>query len=261
MENNMGVINAQIANVNGNIDGQLQYYVKEPPEPQVNWNIFTNVLMHFDNPDNMTQDESFYSAYNVIMIRGTGELSTSIKKFGRSSYHFTGSNNVFLQGGHGFPFTCGSDITIEFWYYRDVALTSSLECLVSHCSSYSSNTPYGWWLTINNSYISFRNGSSWTCQASSSSITLNTWHHVSFCRAGNKARIFVDGNMLVEYTISTSSYNGYALNWGYADFVFGSAFWSGNLNLKGYMDEIRVTNAALYKANFTPPTAPFSPYL
>ena len=220
-------------------------------------NIKTNVLLHFDNPDKMTEDSSFYSAYNVIYMNGTGELSTSIKKFGRSSYHFTGANNVFLQGGHGFPFTCGNDITIEFWYYRDVALTSSRECLVSNCSTYSGSTPTGWWLTINNSYISFSNSGAWTCQASSSSITLNTWHHVSFCRAGNKARIFVDGTMLVEYTISTSSY-GYGLNWAQADFVFGSAFWSGNLYLKGYMDEIRVTNDALYKENFTPPTEPFT---
>lgn len=258
MENNMGVINAQIANATGNIEGQLQYYVKEQ---QVNWNIFTNVLLHFDNPDNIKQDDSFYSQYNDVHIRGTGELSTTIKKFGNSSYHFTGSNNFFLQSGHGFPFLSGNYITIEFWYYRDVAYTSSLECLVSNCSGYSNNTPNGWWLTINNSYITFKNGSSWTCQASSSSITLNTWHHISFCRSSNKARIFVDGNMLVEYTIATNQYTGYGLNWGYADFVFGSAFWSGNLWLNGYMDEVRVTNKALYTANFTPPTAPFSPYL
>lgn len=245
-------------NNEGRINAQMHYYVKEQP---VNWNIKTNVLLHFDNPDKITQDDSFYSSYNVIMIHGTGELSTAVKKFGKSSYHFTGSNNIFLQGGHGFPYTCGSDITIEFWYYRNIAFSTVTECLVSHCQGYSYSTPRGWWLTVDKNYITFNNGSFWSCQGSSSSITLNTWHHITFCRAGSKARIFIDGVLISETSISTNQTSGYSLNWAYADYVFGSAFWSGSLFLQGYMDEIRVTNAALYKAAFTPPTAPFSPYL
>lgn len=148
---------------------------------------------------------------------------------------------------------------MEFWYYRDVAFTSSYECLISNVYGWSSGaTPYGWWFRVNNSYISFQNGSAWSVSASSSSITLNTWHHIAFSRNGNKARIFVDGTMLVEYTIS--SYNqtsGFATNWGYGDWTIGSAQWNGSYTLKGYMDEVCIRNGAWYTANFTPPNEPF----
>lgn len=223
-------------------------------------NIKTNVLLHFDNPDNMTEDSSFYSQYNVIGLHGDGELSTTIKKFGRSSFHFTGSNNIYIQGGHGFPYFDGCRFTLEFWYYRDVAFTSNYECFLSNAYSWSTYAvPYGWWFHVNSSYISFVNGGQWTVEASSSSITRNTWHHIAFCRLTDKARIFVDGNMLVEKSIGYQSTSGYATNWGWADVTIGSAQWYGNYLLKGYMDEVRITNGGLYTANFTPPTEPFAP--
>lgn len=247
-------------NNEGRINAQLHYYVKEQP---VNWNIKTNVLLHFDNPNNMTEDASFYNPYNVIRVNGTGELSTTIKKFGNSSFHFTGSNNIYIQQGHGFPFLNGNRWTVEFWYYRNVALTSSWECFLSNVYSWNTYTvPFGWWFHVNNSYIAFQNASAWTPQAASSSLTLNTWHHIAYCRNETKARIFLDGNMLVDYNIN--SYNqasSYPTYWGYADVCIGSAQWNGSYYLKGYMDELRITNQALYTSNFTPPTEPFSPYL
>lgn len=77
--------------------------------------------------------------------------------------------------------------------------------------------------------------------------TLNTWYHIAISRSGNTLKAFVNGNSIGSTTDSTS-YTQQVLNIGQRP--------SSAYALIGYLDDFRITKAARYISNFTPPTSP-----
>lgn len=83
----------------------------------------------------------------------------------------------------------------------------------------------------------------------------NVWRHYAVVRSGNVIKVYVDGVGQLSY-----DYTG--------EVDFGSAYgirlgnWNGQNaanQFRGFIDEIRLTKAARYLSNFTPPSAEF-PY-
>ena len=88
-----------------------------------------------------------------------------------------------------------------------------------------------------------------TVLTSSSTFSLNTWHHLAIERYGSAITMYVNGNSQATVTNSQS--------------ILQTASYIGTRSLldgffSGYIDDLRITRGyAVYKSNFNPPTAAF----
>ena len=86
-------------------------------------------------------------------------------------------------------------------------------------------------------------------------LSFNVLHHIALVRDGLNFNLYIDGvKSTTTRTLLQSVIDTHVPNQVLA--VGGS---SGQaLVLNGYMDEFRIRKEAIYKTNFTPPTAPFT---
>jgi hypothetical protein len=177
---------------------------------------------------------------------GQAQVTTTRSKFGSGSGLFDGSSDrVVYADSDSWHFAAG-DFTIESWVY-----------IVSNGGVIASNQS-AWYLYADNSQVIFEfspNGSNFTTITRASSISNATWAHVAVCRSGSDLRLFVDGVQAgATYSIGATSLFDSTGTMNIGNFVGTSSSWNGNL------DEVRITKAARYTANFAPPTAAFPDY-
>lgn len=170
----------------------------------------------------------------------TAELlntSTSVVKFaGTASVAFSGSaaNYATLDDSASWDFGTG-DFTVEGWFYVDNA--SSVKTYVSTYPEWELQHRSGAWV--------WGHGDPQIISRSYS--TLNTWVHIAVCRSGTDMRMFFDG---VQQGATVT--NG-------DDLTSSNSLQIGRLSAAlgqiptGNMQELRITGAARYTANFTPP--------
>ncbi len=85
-------------------------------------------------------------------------------------------------------------------------------------------------------------------------FSLNTWYDIEFCRSGNTAYAFVDGQM----TNPGGSSFSQSLRDSTAPLTIGWSGYDGAFPFIGYMSEVEIyKGVALHTANFTPSSAPF----
>jgi len=89
------------------------------------------------------------------------------------------------------------------------------------------------------------NGADTACN---STIELNTWIHYAFTYNGTIIKVFKNG---VAGSTATTSWTN---NTG--RMFIGTANAGLAFPITGYIDDLRITNAERYTANFTPPTGP-----
>ena len=84
-------------------------------------------------------------------------------------------------------------------------------------------------------------------------VTVNTWHHIAFCRrrdgANNKLAYFLNGTFIAEKADANANWSGNT-----ADPYIGQAIGSANFN--GWLQDFRISNIARYapNVNFSVPT-------
>jgi len=84
-------------------------------------------------------------------------------------------------------------------------------------------------------------------------LSASTWYHIAVCRSSGSTRMFVNG-VQSGATYTDSNNYGASAPLGLGTYwAAGSPFTTSTLN--GYIDDLRITKAARYTANFTPPTA------
>ena len=179
-----------------------------------------------------------------------GRVSTDQVKFGTGSYS-SGTSNGGLKVTPATDFGFGqSDFTIEYWFYP----TSYVDTLtvdmrpVNTSGAYPSIYPRA---TGETSY--YTNGAT-RISSTTTATPLNQWSSVALVRYNRLTKLYINGTQQgITYADSTSYLAGnctIACN-GYTQ--------TGALPIKGYMDEIRISNIARYTANYTPATEPFDP--
>jgi hypothetical protein len=179
----------------------------------------------------------------IVTASGNAVVSTVQKKFGLGSLALDGTGD-YLSIASDIDFAFGTeDFTIEMWIYRTA--TSSFDSLVDMRTASTDNavviglnslTPY--------IYIagSFR--------VQSGSMPLNQWNHISYCRASNVGRLFVNGSSVGSWTDN--------INYASKPLKLGADLTGGN-GLLGNMDEVRISKGlARYTENFTPATEAFT---
>lgn len=212
---------------------------------------FSNVslLLHGDGANGSTTIVDSSLTPKTVTAFGNAQISTAQSKFGGASIAFDGSGDyLILPGGNAFEFETG-DFTVELWY-RPGSLSGQRILLDTRAAS----TP-----SITNRWIILTDGTSLSVVASGATYTggtlsLGTWHFIALSRSGGVSRFFLNGLQIGSNIADTSNYGV-----GASRPIIGADGNSPvNLNLNGYIDDLRITKGvARYTSNFTPPTAPF----
>jgi len=184
------------------------------------------------------------TAKNDIETLGNAQVSTTQAKWGTTSIYFDGSGDYLYTVNPCVPNT--GDFTLEMWIYP--TSTAGYQIIYSQYTYGSSGGNFELlWDEFNEKFnVNFRGS---TVLTSSSTFSLNTWHHLAIERYGSAITMYVNGNSQATVTNSQS--------------ILQTASYIGTRSLldgffSGYIDDLRITRGyAVYKSNFNPPTAAF----
>jgi RHS repeat-associated protein len=144
----------------------------------------------------------------------------------------------------------GSAITLEAWVKMPVTNTGSYQIILEKAPA--SGTEGGYELCITDqgkARIDIYYGAYYVGLIGNTVLSANTWHHVAGVYNGSQLQIYVDGaldnSLSTSVTITSTSVS---LLIGESRYPYGHSYFNG------LIDEVRISNAAVYTANFTPQT-------
>jgi len=213
------------------------------PDPDLN----TKLLMHFDN----LGDASQYKRGAATAAGGAVTTNITPTPFGGSrGLYLNGTNSYITYPDHA-DWSIGDDYTIDMWIWIQAwPPAGQAACLATHWAG------DGWLLMLlsdGNMTMLQRQaaaGGDYSVYAAAPGLTINTWHHIAFVRAGRINKIYVDGVGGPPLTTPVLPVVSSLL---YVGMLAGTSY-----PFNGYIDELRITkDRALWTANFTPPNAPY----
>lgn len=219
-------------------------------------------LTHFDGSNGAvppyTNNGSAATGFTTVVAGGA--LTTSISKFGVSSYNGTPTpgRHVYVIGG-GSAYTVGTnDFTYEFWVYPltlNIDYNSVKVYFDTRTSTGTGSPVVILYTPVADGSLRMNTGSD-VITSAAGVITAAAWNAIAVSRASGTTRLFVNGTQVgSSYTDS----NSYAAT---GQIYLGSAYNNGGGCL-GYFDEFRFSNGSVgsgagrYTANYTPETAAF----
>ena len=199
---------------------------------------FSNVVFMFDGDgtDGEANNTFTDSSTNGFTVTETGSVvQGSFSPYGDNWSWYTKNSAIAFS-----TFSTTGDYTAEAWVSVN-GIDNSGYCNIFYGGNNTqlSIGPLGGLGTVLDSQgVISRNYSADTNDGS--------WHHVAWCRSGTTNRVFLDGNLVgsgtSSNTIKIQQISGY----------------SSGYEHDGFISNARVTNTALYTANFTPPTEPLT---
>jgi hypothetical protein len=211
-----------------------------------------SLLLHGNGTNGSTTITDSSLTPKTVTANGNAQISTAQSKFGGSSISFAGGSSSWLTAPNTTDLALlDADFTLELWIY--FSAVASTDFLYWNCNA----SAYGGIRLIQASatdlnLLASTNGSAHTTSVTASNVlSLNSWKHIAASRQGSALRIFVDGVLAINTTITGALNNGGINNVGGRSVV-------GPGSINGYIDDLRITKGiARYTANFTPPAAPF----
>jgi len=171
-----------------------------------------------------------------------------------TSFVFDGTGDYFEIPDHA-DFNFGAaDYTVECWFRLTTLAYSSLVEQFDYTGTAAQ------WATSNFEFLvngsnklvgRVSNGSTGTQVTSTTSVSVNTWHHAALVRDSATLRLFLDGTQEATATAVTQPDSNRPLWIGQDDGTNAN-------NPTGNIDEIRISTAARYTGNFTPSTEQFT---
>lgn len=217
-----------------------------------------SLLLHGDGPNGSTIITDNSPSPKTVTVLGNTQISTAQSKFGGASIAFDGTGDNLRIETATISNYFGTDLfTIELWMYRAGNGSGGDPSVLFDGilgGNLGTTSVCGVYIRRADRKVSFFDGA--TLFETTSSITNNVWHHIAVTRDGsNNLKVFIDG---VAGVASSTSRNISSSSLLYVGSDNTSAV-SGNGNhfYNGYIDDLRITKAARYTANFTPPTQPF----
>lgn len=203
----------------------------------------TQLLLNFVNSS--ITDAACKSDIETV---GTAKVSTAVKKF-NSSVYFDGTSNLSTSASDVNYIFGSSNFTVEAWVYPTAAVRSNLFGTFQWHSGYRG----GWALTyLANGTVTFEDSA--VIITSTGTMSTNAWSHVAVVRNGSNFFIFINGllaSSIVSYASTLTAPN----YWSKCLRVGGYMGDGGAISEKftGYIEDLRVTNTAIYATTFTPP--------
>ncbi|MBP8110721.1 MAG: LamG domain-containing protein [Agitococcus sp.] len=221
-----------------------------PPSPPVDPSL-TLALLHFDGANNSTVfTDSSPTPLTYTRTLSENIISTAQSKFGGASLYVgsTSGSGVVSQNNDRFLLT-NQNFTIECWFY-DSVLVAGNKAIIGVGDRHS--------IAIDNGTIkgNVYTGSNFEI-VHQTTVGAAVWNHVALVRNNGVVTLYVNGaasNTTV--AIGTTS----LINDGNNFFKMTPASYKGVFvgGFDGYIDEARFRKEAVYTADFTPPTSPFT---
>lgn len=218
---------------------------------------FANVLLllHFDGSNGSTTFTDSSPSPKTITANGNAAITTAQSVFGGASGNFDGTGDYLTTSAAASVWNIiGGDFTIELWFRCTLSGTRNKTLLSTRGTS--GPNAAGWNIDISSANGIVMNywdssGASYGVTVPDSSLAINSWHHVAFCRSGNTVRAFLDGVQQGSSTWSATPTVGQGLYVGRTTTINTAR------DFPGQIDDLRITTAARYTSDFTPPTSPF----
>jgi len=218
------------------VDGSATTTVPTSPSTAVTG---TSLLLNFTNAGIFDT-----ATMNDLETVGNAQVSTSVVKYGTGSMAFDGTGD-YLDAKRAALIPSTGNFTVEAWIYP--TSFSNYPCILSQGTTattgrflFSLNATTGaLFMQISGTSGTFGSGST---------ITLNTWQHVAVVRNGSTFTGYVNGVPCGTTYTSTDAIQNTSTWVGNS---WGNEYFFGNI------DDLRVTQAARYSGNFTPPPARF----
>lgn len=155
-------------------------------------------------------------------------------------------NYLSVPSHSGFELTSG-DFTIECWVYMPYSITDSVICSNKHPAQNN-----GWVFKMSGSrrLVFQMFGATNSTFTSTRPVSINKWVHIAATRQNNTLRLFIDGSMVSQDTVSSGSASTTNLRIGLGT--------DSKNAFVGYMSELRITRSvARYTSSFALPVAAF----
>ena len=207
----------------------------------------TTLLLQADNASNTSQNNTFLdsSVNNLLITRYGNTTQGSFSPFsaqpGYWSNYFDGTlDSITLPTSAALNIGTGS-FTIEFWINTNNNNYGVFKLVgtgtTSNGPTVTSTLKFAWW----------KDGSSEILRSITTAV-YGAWYHIAYVRSGTSFKLYVNG--VEESTVTNSdsfNFSGWSLGRGYYD-----------NQMFGYLSNFRLTNAAIYTANFSVPNAPLT---
>lgn len=194
---------------------------------------------------------------HTMTANGGAVTETGTVKIGTAAGQFTDTSvwADYLTTPDSTDWTFGTgDFTIEGWAYATAASTNGF--IWAH-DDYPAENDRSIYLTTygggTNAGLTMRvslDGSTWANSNAPITTTINAWHHYAVVRHGTDFSVYLDGTGASQLTSSSAVHDSAA------SIMIGDI--PAAAGLRGYIDEVRVSNIARYTANFTPSTTAFT---
>ena len=205
----------------------------------------TNSKLHIKGTDASIIDKS--QGANLELVGNTTGSTAQVKFVDSKSMYFDGTGDYINTNSNIQDAIGTAEYTAEAWIY----CTSIANRSIFGSGTSDAADEFGLYL-LSNGQIYHDIGGAYDYVQSSSSITVNTWHHLAITRTSSRIDIWLDGTSVGSTT--NTNIAGIHIS-GNSDFKIGHGrlgYWSG------YIQEARLRiGKAEYTSTFTPPTAPF----
>lgn len=212
--------------------------------------------------DGYIEDESalYYRTQKTVNQTGTVNIDTVRKKVGTGSFDFDTTNGLQIDMGTDGDFGTG-DFTVEAWVYLESALQGSTN-VPSICNQFSGGTGFNL-RGINstahpsNTYLDYDvvlGGVQYGPTSSTINLPNDQWVHIALVKNGTNLLLFKDGVLVDTQTSVSNSYD----TPGTDNVRVGDTGGPSTNNWQGSIDELRISNSAIYTSGFTPFTWPLT---
>jgi len=203
----------------------------------------TKILMRF------TTTSGFADVANnhAITVVGSPTISTAQSKFGAGSLRVSSGNYLRINSTPTLDMSGKKPFTFEFWVY----LTSSHSTTSGILSMRNGGEYCPFVIKETVVFLGDNSLNGWSFLSSSGVVGRNTWSHVALVFDGTNVKLYINGT-LSNPAIAVKPYPSWPtgnrfLNIGY----------DINGVIDGYINDLRISDIAVYTSDFTPPTSPF----
>lgn len=213
---------------------------------------YVRLLMHMD--DAALSDVKGHA----VTINGGAARSATQSKWGGYSCYFDGAGDYLTLADSADWNFVSSAFTIEFWFYETVAGTDR-QIIGQHTTLSNANSSFI--ITSSSQKLQFiaYSGATPFSVIAPTTHSLNAWHHGACVRDGSNTHIYLDGTRIATSTaIGVNALNNSTMPLTIGVVMRDTAPDPVNYYYTGYLDGIRITNAARYTGTtYTVPTAEF----
>lgn len=197
----------------------------------------TKILMPFTTTSGLTDVAGGHS----ITITGIPSISTGRSKFGQGSLLVTSGSYLRIDSTPTLDVSANKAFTFEFWVY----------CTTAGGLLSMRDTPDYAPMVLNKEFVLIGNAalSEWAFINNPFAIETYQWVHVALVFDGANIKEYINGIQTGEVVPHP--------NWAAGNrflYIGNDLFGSG---AECSINDLRISNTAIYTSNFTPPTSPF----